>query len=169
VLRAGYGLDPDDDAARELAQALIDYKQFTMRPHPRFRLDEFDAGPFKLLDTPWILIVIVGMMRRTNAVHQAARRVVARRRVRKGEMVPAGEQAMILLHVLHHHPDFWDDPDRFESRKCIGRAMVEMHFLAVVSAIVRRFDVSVFAEPVSSSSPVSATPSPFRSTFRRSP
>jgi cytochrome P450 len=277
VLCAGFGLDPDDDAARELAQALIDYKQFTMRSHPRFRLDEFDTGPSKLLDTPWILIGMAGMMRRTNAVHHAVRRVVARRRVRserpdwitqltdaglskrdlsleinhlygafnavdyavaaalyelsrhhaltstlraemlravddhkavtrddlpalpfthafmlevfrrypvalavmrrvgaalsvEGEIVRAGQQAMILLHAMHHHPDFWDDPDHFEprrwlaskspkvpfsyvpflngSRKCIGRAMAEMHFLAVIGAIVRRFDVRIFAEPV---------------------
>jgi len=87
-----------------------------------------------------------------------------------GETLPAGTQIGILLHALHHHPDFWDDAERMKperwlsspapkvpfsyvpfldgARKCIGRAMAETHMLVVVAAILRRFDLRVFGEAV---------------------
>jgi cytochrome P450 len=87
-----------------------------------------------------------------------------------GERLPSGTQVLILLHALHHHPDFWDEPETLKperwigspsprvafsyvpfldgSRKCIGRSMAEMHLLVVLSAIVRRVDVRVFSEPI---------------------
>ena len=87
-----------------------------------------------------------------------------------GERIPANTQVMILLQALHHHPDFWEAPAEFRparwlespmprvpfsyvpfldgSRKCIGRHMAEMQLLVMLSALVRRFDVQVFGEPV---------------------
>lgn len=87
-----------------------------------------------------------------------------------GETIPAGTQVMILLHALHHHPDFWDDPEELRperwmaspaprvpfsyvpfldgSRKCIGRHMAEMQLLVVLAAVLRAFDVRVFGEAV---------------------
>jgi cytochrome P450 len=87
-----------------------------------------------------------------------------------GETLAAGTQVMILLHALHHHPDFWDDPEQLKPerwlaspapkvpfsyvpfldgpRKCIGRAMAEMVWLIVVSTVVRRFDLRVFGEAI---------------------
>jgi cytochrome P450 len=87
-----------------------------------------------------------------------------------GERIPANTQVMILLQALHHHPDFWDAPADFRparwlesptprvpysyvpfldgSRKCIGRHMAEMQLLVMLSALVRRFDVHVFGDPV---------------------
>jgi cytochrome P450 len=86
------------------------------------------------------------------------------------ERIPARTEVMILLHALHHHPDFWDDPETFEperwltaptprvpfsyvpfldgSRKCIGRHMAEMQLLVVVAALVRGFDLRVFGDAV---------------------
>ena len=87
-----------------------------------------------------------------------------------GERIPANTQVMILLQALHHHPDFWDEPETFRperwidapaprvpfsyvpfldgSRKCIGRHMAEMQLLVMVAALVRRFDLQVFGEAV---------------------
>jgi cytochrome P450 len=87
-----------------------------------------------------------------------------------GERLASGTQVLVLLHALHHHPDFWDEPETLKperwigsgsprvafsyvpfldgSRKCIGRSMAEMQLLVLLSAIVRRVDVRVFAEPV---------------------
>jgi cytochrome P450 len=87
-----------------------------------------------------------------------------------GERLSSGTQVLVLLHALHHHPDFWDEPEALKperwigspsprvafsyvpfldgSRKCIGRSMAEMHLLVVLSAIVRRVDVRVFREPI---------------------
>ena len=86
-----------------------------------------------------------------------------------GDTFPAGTQVLVLLHALHHHPDYWDDPweikpERWTSpeprvpysyvpfllgaRKCVGRDMAEQQMLLVLTAVVRRFDVDVFADPV---------------------
>ncbi len=86
-----------------------------------------------------------------------------------GERLPAGSQVLILLHALHHHPDYWDNADEFRPdrwrtggakvpfsyvpflfgpRRCQGRDMAEQHLLTLVSAIVRHFDVRVFGEAV---------------------
>jgi cytochrome P450 len=277
VMRMGYGLDPDDARAARLGRALVNYKQLTMRPLARYRLDELSPGPSKLLRLPWILAAVLQMSIGTGEVRRALREILAAgrpatdrpdwitqlsdaglserelavevnhlygafnaidyvvtaalyelardgaltaalraeiaggldgrepamrddlatlgrthafvleilrrypvsmsvvRRLGKpmvlgGDMLPAGTQVAILLHALHHHPDFWDDPDRLEPerwlsspapkvpfsyvpfldgpRKCIGRAMAEMHLLVVVGAIVRRFDLRVANEAV---------------------
>lgn len=293
LLRIGYGLDPADPAAVRLGQALVAYKQLTMRPRRRDRLDELGLLPERLFDLPWILAGIVQMWLRTRDVEQALREVMASRdaagerpdwirqlgaagfdvrqlavevnhlygafnavdyaaaaalyelarrpdlahTIREetravaadgrpparddllrmpvtraciletlrrypvtmavirqtgtplniaGDAVPAGAQVMILLHALHHHPDFWNDADVFEpgrwlesqlpavpysyvpfldgSRKCIGRAMAEMHLLIVITTVLRRFDVAVDGEAVVPPFiiPRFATPLPFR-------
>jgi cytochrome P450 len=85
-----------------------------------------------------------------------------------GGTLPAGTQVLVLLHALHHHPDYWDDPweikpGRWASpnprvpysyvpfllggRKCSGRDMAEQHMRIVLAALVRRFDIEVFADP----------------------
>jgi cytochrome P450 len=84
-----------------------------------------------------------------------------------GETFPAGTQVLVLLHALHHHPEFWDDPwqikpERWSSaqprvpysyvpfllgaRKCMGRDMAEQHLLLVLAAVIRRFNIAVFAD-----------------------
>jgi cytochrome P450 len=277
VLRMGYGLDPDDPLAATLGRALVDYKQLTMRPEARYRLDDFNFGPSKLLALPWILAGIVQTRRLTGTVHRTLRAILADRHARGdrpdwitqlsdagvseralaveinhlygafnaidyvvaaalielardrtlaarlraemtdvlddrepparedlarlpwtqafmleilrrypvsmgiarqlgkpmelgGETLPTGTQVVILLHALHHHPDFWDDPDQLKpqrwlssptpkvpfsyvpfldgSRKCIGRGMAEMQLLVVLGTILRRFDVNVFGEAI---------------------
>jgi cytochrome P450 len=87
-----------------------------------------------------------------------------------GQTFPAGTQVLLLLHALHHHPEFWDDPWEIKperwaasaqprvpysyvpfllgARKCMGRAMAEQHLLLLVAAVVRRYDLSLLAEPV---------------------
>lgn len=86
-----------------------------------------------------------------------------------GETFPAGTQVLILLHALHHHPEFWDDPweikpERWTStqprlpysyvpfllgaRKCMGRDMAEQHLLLILASVIRRFDIAVFADLV---------------------
>jgi cytochrome P450 len=87
-----------------------------------------------------------------------------------GESLPKGTQVMILLYALHHHPDFWDEADRFRperwfpsfapkvpfsyvpfldgSRKCIGRSMAEQQLLTILTTLVRSVDLRVFGEAV---------------------
>ena len=274
VLRMGYGLDPDAPLAVRLGRALVDYKNFTMSPVPRHRIDEFAATARKLLILPVFLARLVRLRRKTMRVRDAVRALLASGDLRGrdgwlgqlagagfpdkelaqeinhlygafnaidhvlacalyelgrnprlalelrrelvsasrddapvtrddlgrlpllhafmletfrrypvtmgamrqtgaplrigGEELPAGTQVMILLHALHHHPDFWEAPDEFRPerwlpsheprvpfsyapfldgpRKCIGRSMAETHFLAALPAVVRRCDLRVLAD-----------------------
>ncbi|WP_247235227.1 cytochrome P450 [Telluribacter sp. SYSU D00476] len=84
--------------------------------------------------------------------------------LRVGELtLPAGQEVLILLHALHHHPDYWDQPDTFDPdrwkeeprfpyayvpflkgpRHCIGRHLAELNFVLVLNAILQRFDIQV--------------------------
>jgi cytochrome P450 len=275
VLRMGYGLDPDHPLARQLGDALVDYKQTTMTPDPRYRIDVFAPGPEMLLQLPWIGLGIVRLWRKTARVHDAVSALLAEASARlkqpgwlvllgesglkkkeladeinhlygafnaidfiitaalyeigrapklaleirrelesvlgareipgredlpnlpvtrgfmleilrmypvsvgiarqtgaplklAGEELPAGTEVMILLPALHRHPDHWDAPNRLMPgrwaasdtprvpysyapfldglRKCIGRSMAEMQLMIVLSTILRRYDVGVFAD-----------------------
>ncbi len=79
VLRIGYGLDPASAVGQRLASALLAYKAETLSEDPRRRLDEFGAGPEKVLDLPWILRTIFGMGRRMRGVAAAVREALASR------------------------------------------------------------------------------------------
>jgi cytochrome P450 len=277
VLKMGYGLDPDHARAKELGQALVAYKQTTMNPDPRYRLDEFGMGTNKIWQLPWLLHSTFRTWRRTVAVRAAVAALSADAQARKnkpgwfadlsqsdlsetdfaneinhlygafnaidyvtttalyelgrdpkllsnirkelnsvlgdkelatredlpqlplmrgfileilriypvamgvarqtgaaiklgGEELPAGTEVMILLHAVHHHPDYWDEPKRLLPsrwadsdaprvpysyapfldglRKCIGRSMAEMQLLTILTTIVRNYDVGVFADGV---------------------
>jgi cytochrome P450 len=85
-----------------------------------------------------------------------------------GERLPAGAEVAILPYALHHHPDFWEEPERFDPdrwrrepeprvpfsyipflvgpRQCMGRHLAEWVFLQVVTGIVRRADVEVLVD-----------------------
>ncbi|NJM27177.1 MAG: cytochrome P450 [Pseudanabaena sp. RU_4_16] len=34
-----------------------------------------------------------------------------------GEQIPKGTEVMILLYALHHHPDFWENPETFDPNR----------------------------------------------------
>ena len=98
--------------------------------------------------------VAMGIFRRLGAPLQVG-----------GELLPPGTEVAILTYALHHHPDFWDEPARFDPdrwqrhpeprvpfsyipflvgpRQCMGRHLAEWIFLLVVSTIVRNADVEV--------------------------
>ncbi|WP_080056170.1 cytochrome P450 [Spirosoma aerolatum] len=81
-----------------------------------------------------------------------------------GITIPKGQEALILLHALHHHPDFWENPDQFEPRrwqaepsvpytyvpflngprKCIGQHLAELNFVIVLNAFLQTYSVEIF-------------------------
>lgn len=85
-----------------------------------------------------------------------------------GDIVyPKGKEVLILIHAMHHHPRYWDDPatfnpDRWKAtlqtpnayipfltrpRQCIGKHLAELHFMVTLNAILSicRIDVDIEA------------------------
>ncbi len=78
-----------------------------------------------------------------------------------GHPVPAGTRVAISAHVTHRHPEFWDEPERFEPerflrpderpayayfpfaepgpRRCLGHDIAQTELAIVVAAIARRY------------------------------
>jgi cytochrome P450 len=79
-----------------------------------------------------------------------------------GYPVAAGSEALILAYVTHRHPDFWDDPEKFDPerfapaakearprfsyfpfgggpRLCIGQHFAMTEMLVVVATLAQRF------------------------------
>ena len=124
--------------------------------------------------------VSMGISRRTGASLEIG-----------GEQLPAGTEVLIVLYALHHHPDFWDRPgellpERWMTsaepkvqfsylpflegpRKCIGRSMAEMQLQIVLSTLLRKYDLNVFADATIPPFmvPRFATPLPFGVRRRR--
>jgi cytochrome P450 len=89
------------------------------------------------------------------------RRVVADDTI-AGYRIPAGSMLLISPYVLHRHPEFWPEPERFEPKRfsaenvsnqpqnaflpygvgphqCIGRFMAQMVAQVVLAMTVKRF------------------------------
>jgi cytochrome P450 len=78
--------------------------------------------------------------------------------------IPSGSEVMIILYALHHHPDYWDEPEVFNPdrwriapqpkapgsyvpflagpRQCVGKHLAELHFGVVLSALLRHYDIA---------------------------
>lgn len=79
--------------------------------------------------------------------------------------IPAGSAVVISPYVMHHHPGYWGDPERFRPERfaqdreserppfsflpfgggphvCIGRNLAMMELLALVALVVRAFRIT---------------------------
>jgi cytochrome P450 len=100
--------------------------------------------------------------------------VLARRTVKETEVlgvrVPAGQHVAVMLHLGHHMPELWPDPERFDPErfapdrrddkvhrhawepfgggvhKCLGMAFAGAEVKLIVHQVLRRFDWSVDAD-----------------------
>lgn len=107
VLRMGYGLDPENQLAAELGDALIQYKQTTMRMDPRRRLDDFGGG--MLWKAPWILKCILDFRKNMLRVQALVGKLLADQNVERKEWgwfaqlpaagLDAGEIALEMNHL----------------------------------------------------------------------
>jgi cytochrome P450 len=124
--------------------------------------EDFDALPntinfMKEIFRHYPVAITVG--RRTGAPIQA-----------DGLTIPAGQEVVILLYALHHHPDYWDDPTTFDPdrwktspmpripftyvpfltgpRQCIGRHLAELHFVVILNALLQRHRFEVLDHSV---------------------
>jgi cytochrome P450 len=77
VLPIGYGVDSDQPLARGLARQLMDYKQRTMQPNPRARLDQLGVTWTKALDLPWGLSLWAELAARTRRLRGTVRALLA--------------------------------------------------------------------------------------------
>ena len=81
-----------------------------------------------------------------------------------GHAIPAGSRVVYSIYLSHRHPDFWDDPDRFDPdrfiperayarphyvylpfgggpRNCIGLAFAQVEAKIVLARILQRYEV----------------------------
>lgn len=85
-----------------------------------------------------------------------------------GTSWPEGKEVMILLQSLHHHPDFWEQPELFNPnrwnqplkephayipfltgpRQCIGKHLAQVHFVVTLNAILQKFTLRVLDHSV---------------------
>src|SRR5262245_16521002 len=47
-----------------------------------------------------------------------------------GYAIPAGTNIAVLIHGFHHHPDLWDEPERFNPARFLGDTPALRHRLA---------------------------------------
>jgi len=103
--------------------------------------------------------VAMGVVRRTGAP------------IEMGTLnIPAGSEVMIILYALHHHPDYWDEPEVFNPdrwriapqpktpgsyvpflagpRQCVGKHLAELHFGVVLSVLLRHCDIAALDHTV---------------------
>lgn len=85
-----------------------------------------------------------------------------------GYTVPAGSNVVINTYTVHRHPDFWENPEGFDStrflpeqskvrnrfayipfsrgpRFCIGESFAKMEAVFVLAMVAQRFDVNLVA------------------------
>ncbi len=87
-----------------------------------------------------------------------------------GGRLPAGAEVTILLYALHHHPDFWEEPETFNplrwqdaatpretysylpfltgARQCLGRRLAEMIFVVILHTLLRHYEIGVLDRSV---------------------
>ena len=84
ALRAGYGLDPDDEQVQALGEELVGYKLATMRPGTR--LDRFGIDAGLVLRAPKILMRMVGLRGRVKRLRGLLEELLERPEVHATEM-----------------------------------------------------------------------------------
>jgi len=136
--------------------------------------------------------VIDEMLRLGPPIYSVARDIVADDLV-MGHRVHAGEVALPLIYLVHHHAGFWDDPDRFDperfrserkdarhhgayapfsigARMCIGNMFTLMEAKIILAMLLQRADFElVNREPVGRKAAMTlrpATPIKVRMRFR---
>ncbi|MCB9795075.1 MAG: cytochrome P450 [Alphaproteobacteria bacterium] len=88
-----------------------------------------------------------------------------------GHHVPAGTMVSVMIDRVHRHPDFWDEPDRFDpdrflperakgrhpaawipfghgQRQCIGKHFANMEGVFLLSMMAQRFWLEPAGEPL---------------------
>jgi cytochrome P450 len=80
---------------------------------------------------PYTAMVIQETMRLHPAVWILPRRSLAAENV-AGFEIPAGSDVMICPYTLHRHPDFWDDPERFDPERFQQEKVAERHRYAYI-------------------------------------
>lgn len=79
-----------------------------------------------LHDLPYTLQVVKEVLRMFPAAPFYARDAISDTEI-AGTAVPARTTVMLSPYWTHRHPDFWDDPDRFDPDRWGGRREADMH------------------------------------------
>lgn len=151
-----YELSRQPDWARRIRQELshvLGNREYPMR-------EDFDHLPDTIHFMKEVFRyypVAIAVMRRTGEPLPVA-----------GGEWPADQEVLILLQSMHHHPDYWHQPEVFNPdrwsqpmrepqayipfltgpRQCIGRHLAELHFVVTLSAILRHAHIQVLDHDV---------------------
>ena len=82
-----------------------------------------------LFRLPYARMVTQEALRLYSPSHWIQRRAEERDEI-DGFTIPAGAIVAPMIHLIHHHPEVWDDPERFEPERFTPERVAERHRLA---------------------------------------
>lgn len=150
---------------------LAQHRQVRERMHAE--LDEVLAGRVPtatdIPKLPWTSAVVQESMRLYPPV-MAVGRVALRDDLIDGIPVRAGMNLAVLIHAIHHHPDVWPEPHRFDPgrfmpgaqqpeckqawmpfgagrRMCIAASFAMLEAVLIVAVIAQRFELEQLPQP----------------------
>ncbi len=160
-------------AGHETSATALDWTFHLLAQHPEVEarlLDELDrvlggrpATSADLPALPYLKQVVQESMRVYPPVWGIARRATVESEF-GGYRIPAGSYLAITMYVLHRHPEFWPEPERFDPerfapgrgksrhsyayipfaagpRACIGAGMAMLEVQLVLAQLLQRFRV----------------------------
>ncbi|HSH02304.1 MAG TPA: cytochrome P450 [Anaerolineae bacterium] len=113
-----------------------------------------------VMGLPYLTAVINETLRRYPSAYTTTRQSIVETEI-DGHPIPAKMQILINIYGLHHHPDYWQeplkfDPERWERdeihknafipfligpRKCIGEPLAQLEMRLTVIELLRRYRV----------------------------
>ncbi len=128
----------------------------------RAALDGHDGPADEIARIPWVRATVQESLRLYPIIPDFVRELVEPMEFR-GREVPAGDCVGVMSTVLHHAPDIYPDPMRFDPsrwveeqppkwayfpfgaghRRCVGAAFAEFEIALVVATIVSRLDLEL--------------------------
>ncbi|XP_060529241.1 cytochrome P450 4C1-like [Cylas formicarius] len=134
-----------------------------------FNGEDRSITPQDIAEMEYLDRVIKETLRKFTFVPGVAR-VLDKDIVIDGQRIPADVSLLLSLYKLHHDPDYWPDPDRFDpdrflpdaaskrhpyafapfsagSRNCIGQKFGTRNSKTILAAILRKFKVKCLEDP----------------------
>ena len=113
-----------------------------------------------VMGLPYLTAVINETLRRYPSAYATTRQAITETEI-TGEPIAAKTRVLVNIYGVHHHPDYWQDPMRFDPdrwqrdeihknsfipfligpRKCIGEPLAQLEMRLVVLEVLRRYQI----------------------------